>query len=78
MKIKAELIKPYIADVICDWIGDFVFDADEIANTKAIKILDEIQKVIQNTETDDFYKVEEIVCIFEKYKISAGGCHDFG
>lgn len=41
-------------------------------------MLDEIVKVIRNDDIDDFFAVEEIVCIFEKYGISAGTRHDFG
>ena len=26
---------------------------------------------------DDFEIVEKIVCVFEKYNIDFGGCHDF-
>lgn len=78
MEIKAELIRPHIADLICSRISNYIFDADEVANTKAITTLGEIQKVIHGPDLDDFYKVEEIVCIFEKYRISAGSCRDFG
>ncbi len=53
------------------------FDANEIVNSKAIEILQEIQKVIQS-DMDDFEMVEEIVCIFERNKIDADSCHDFG
>ncbi len=77
MNIKTELLRATIADLICqniDWCLDI--DADSIADTKAIKILEEIQKVIQN-DADDFEKIEEIVCIFEKNEIDAGVCHDF-
>lgn len=77
MKIKAELIKAYIADMICNSITDFEFDADKIADTKATMALEEIQQVLNKNDLDDFEMIEEIVCIFEKYKLDAGVCHDF-
>ena len=78
MKVKTELIKNYIASRICDHMDDIIeFDANEIINTKAIEILQEIQNVIQS-DMDDFEMVEEIVCIFERNNLDAGVCHDFG
>ena len=40
-------------------------------------MLSEIQKVIKNEAYSDFEAIEEIVCIFEKYDIDFGNCHDF-
>lgn len=77
MDIKLELLKRRIWYMINNSLSMFEIDADEIADTTAIQVLDEIKKVIGNDELDDFYAVEEIVCIFEKYGISAGGRHDF-
>lgn len=77
MKIKAELLRRYIFDFINERIDDFEIDADEIANTVAIKMLSEIQEILKNYNYSDFETVEEIVCVFEKYKIDFGCCHDF-
>ena len=77
MKIKAELLKTYISDFINSRIEDFEIDADDIANTVAIKILAEIQEIIKNDSYSDFERIEEIVCVFEKYKIDFGNCLDF-
>ena len=77
MKIKVELLKTYISDFINSRIEDFEIDADDIANTVAIKILAEIQEIIKNDSYSDFERIEEIVCVFEKYKIDFGNCHDF-
>ena len=77
MNIKLELLKNHIADYINDRLDNFDIDASEIANTTAIRALGEIQKVIMTEQFSDFEMVEEIVCIFEKYKIDAGDCHDF-
>ena len=78
MKIKTELLKDFIYDYVMCRIDDFEIDANEIVTTKAICVLAEIQRVIQSNDIEDFEKVEEIVCIFEKHKIDAGACHDFG
>ena len=77
MKIKVELLKTHISDFINSRSEDFEIDADDIANTVAIKILAEIQEIIKNDSYSDFERIEEIVCVFEKYKIDFGNCHDF-
>ena len=73
MNIKLELLR----DFLCDRIEDFEIDASEIADTTAIRALEEIQAVIQNEKYSDFEAIEEIVCIFEKYNIDSGSRHDF-
>lgn len=59
-------------------LEDIDINADKIADTTAINALSEIRNVIENNDISDFDAVEQIVCIFEKYKISAGVRHDFG
>ena len=44
------------------------------------QILQEIQKVVSNptlTDAECFWRVEELVCLFEKYGLDCGGRHDF-
>ncbi len=77
MDIKLELLRDYITDFIKCKIEDFEIDATQIADTTAIKILNEIQKIIMDKNYSDFDAIEEIVYIFEKYKIDAGSRHDF-
>lgn len=77
MEIKTELLKRHITDYINNQIEDFKIDANEITNTIAISMLSEIRNVIKNENYSDFDVVEEIVCIFEKYKINTGFRHDF-
>ena len=77
MNIKLELLREYIADYVRFKLEDFEIDVSQIANTTAIMALGEIQKVIKDENYSDFDVIEEIVCIFEKYKISAGFRHDF-
>ena len=77
MNIKVELLKNHITDFIKFKIEDFEIDASQIADTTAIQMLFEIQKVIKEEKYSDFDAVEEIVCIFEKYNIDFGSRHDF-
>ena len=76
MNIKLELIKDSIHDIIDRRLADIEINADEIADTTAIKALSEIQNILAS-DLDDFETVERIVCVFEKYNLNAGGCHDF-
>jgi len=76
MNIKLELLKSNIKDYIDNNLQDFEIDASEIADSKAINVLAEIQNIIRNENYSDFDVVEEIVCIFEKYSIDAGFRHD--
>jgi len=67
MKIKTELIKSYIADVVCSQISDFEIDEEKIADTKATVILAEIQSVVCQEELSDFEIVEKIIfCLSNK------------
>ena len=77
MKIKTELLKGHLCNIINERIDDFEIDADEIADTIAIKMLAEIQGILKNNDYSDFEMVEEIVCVFERFKIDCGNCHDF-
>lgn len=77
MKVKLDLLRNCITDIINSKIEDFEIDASKIADTTAIQALNEIQKVIKDEDYSDFEAIEEIVCIFEKYNIDAGFRHDF-
>ena len=77
MNIKIELLRGYLSDFINSNLEDFKIDASKIADTIAIHMLREIQKVIKDERYSDFDAIEEIVCIFEKYEIDAGFRHDF-
>lgn len=78
MNIKLELISKTVSELIAQQLNFLDVDIDKIANTTAILALSEIQEVIKNEDISDFDAIEQIVCIFEKYKISAGTRHDFG
>ncbi len=75
-RTKVDLIRRDVASFIASHIEEYVIDLDEIADTRATRIIEDIQHVLQNTK-DDFDIVEKIVCIFEENGISAGSCHDF-
>lgn len=77
MNIKLELLKRSMVDFINNKLEDFEIDACEIADTVAINMLSEIQNIIRNENYSDFDAVEEIVCVFEKYKIDFGSRHNF-
>ena len=77
MNIKLDLLKSYISDFINNNIGEFEIDAQEIADTTAISILREIQMILANNDYSDFEIVENIVCVFERYGVDAGNCHNF-
>ena len=76
-KLSFELLADDIVGLIKMRLRDIELDAEPIIESKSLSALAEIQQVIQNDTLSDFEMVEEIVCIFEKYNIDAGGCHDF-
>ena len=77
MDIKLELLKKAICDFINNNLDGLEIDAEEIADTTAISMISEIQNIIKNENYSDFDAIEEIVCVFEKYKVDFGSRHDF-
>ena len=78
MDLSLELLSSCLAEYIQEELISKNLNAKKLVNTKATQILQEIQNVLEKEDLSDFQIVEEIVCIFEKNKLSAGGCHDFG
>ncbi len=79
MTIKEELIRRSVAESVAQNLRITEYDIKTVADTAAIKALDEIKSVIsRHEELSDFYIVDEIVEIFIKYGIDTNGCHDFG
>ena len=78
MDIKLELLSNAISELVMQRLDAIGIDADKIADTVAIAMLSEIQKIIQNDEISDFDAIEKIVVLFEKYGVDAGVRHDFG
>ena len=77
MNIKLNLLAKGLCDYINQELNLQEVDANIVADTVAIKMLSEIQKVLKNNKLDDFEIVEEIVDIFHKNRVDSGGCHDF-
>ncbi len=77
MNIKLELISKAITELICNKVYELELDINKIAQTTSILVLEEIKNTLKNDDFSDFEKVEEIVCIFEKYELDCGNCHDF-
>lgn len=77
MNIKLELLSEAITETVRSRLDRLDIDVDKIAEATAISVLSEIQQVIQNDDMSDFYAMEAIVRIFEKYHINAGIRHDF-
>ncbi|MBE7023656.1 MAG: hypothetical protein E7412_04225 [Ruminococcaceae bacterium] len=78
MNIKTELIKSYIAEVICSQLTDFEIDENKVADSKATLILDAVREILRQDELTDFEMIEEIVSLFGRCNIDCGACHDFG
>lgn len=79
MNETIELMNAEIESIVQKHIADIILQSDNLC-AKALK---EIQVVLKNGNIvdgnkSDFEIVEDIVCIFEKYHLNAGGCHDFG
>ena len=78
MNIRLELFSAEIAEFIKEKLDEKELAITQTIDTKATRILQEIQYILSNEELSDFQIVEEIVCLFEKNNLSAGSCHDFG
>ncbi len=78
MDIKLELFAEVVSDAINSAIRYIHIDTDDLINSVGLAALNEIRCIIQDDEIeDDFLVVEEIVRVFEKYNLDAGGRHDF-
>ena len=55
-------------------------EIQRIVEMECYKALSKIKEIISNDDLDDpecFYKIEKIVCLFEKMGIDSGVRHDF-
>ncbi len=78
MDIRLEIFSSVVSDAIQRALAYEIIDMDDSITSTALTILNEIECIIRDdTILDDFDVVEEIVCVFEKYHISAGFRHDF-
>lgn len=69
MNIKLELLKGAVFDLLCNKLEDLEIEVDKIPDTTVIEVLSQIQKIISNRDKTDFEIVEEIICVFEKYRV---------
>ena len=74
-----ELMNLEIESIMQKHMEDIILQSDSLC-ANALK---EIQQVIKagnivGDNKSDFEMIEDIVCIFEKYQLNTGGCHDFG
>ncbi len=78
MNIYKELSKKEIGEYVYRCMEEMDREAlVQKAKGEAMLILSQIQKILAEKSTDDFEKVEKIVCLFEKSGLNHGGCHDF-
>ena len=57
------------------WLETARLDYAALARQQAVRILAEIQAVIQDEVIDDYTRVDRIVDIFLRYEIDSGTCH---
>ena len=61
-------------------ITELIPKLEEIVASKCYRALNQIKEILNDTTLDDkdcFYKIEEIVCVFEELGSNAGARHDF-
>ena len=60
---------------------NFQENIEEIVKLKCYQALSEIKKILDDDTLDDpecFWKIEQIVCVFESLGSDGGSRHDFG
>ena len=77
MNIKLELIQNHLSDCLSEEFEMNVINADEIADSSAINILDKIKQIINDDSLTDFGAIEKIFCVLEDNNISCGTRHNF-
>ncbi len=77
MELAFSIIAEEIARILKENIMDIKLDAQKVLEIESFKIVKEIHNILTNNSHSDFEMIEEIVCVFEKYGIECGGCHDF-
>ena len=76
MNLVLELVSEPLLQKIAEKVVDIKVDANEVVQTTALTVLNEIKKIIGDESKDEFDKIENIVRIFENYNIDTNGCCD--
>ena len=71
-----EILTKEIAELIRRNLQSIDIDKNEIVQSKALELLNEIKHIICNRTPEDCEAVEEIVCLFENCGIYCNGRHD--
>ena len=72
MRIKLELVRIAVADMVASGIADMDIDINKVANSRAIEILEQIRAVMQNDKLSAEGAVSEISEILRENNIAAG------
>ena len=80
MKMCAELLANLLSEENAQIVfPQFEKDLKTIVESECYTMLEQIQSVLMDDSLDDqdcFLKIEEIICAFEKHKLSVGFRHD--
>ncbi len=78
MDMKLEIFASVVSDAVKNAIEYIDINTDEVVNSSALVVLEEIKSVIVDEKIeDDFDMVEQIVKVLERYNIDTGFRHDF-
>lgn len=71
MQLAEELVTHAVGQQVLQWLETARLDYAALARQQAVRILAEIQAVIQDEVIDDYTRVD----IFLRYEIDSGTCH---
>lgn len=75
MQLAEELVTHAVGQQVLQWLETARLDYAALARQQVVRILAEIQAVIQDEVIDDYTRVDRIVDIFLRYEIDSGTCH---
>ena len=67
-------------EILAKSFSTFQFNAEKIIELKCYQALQKIKSIIEDDELDDpecFFKIEEIICVFQSIGSNGGFRHDF-
>ena len=77
MDLVLELASEPVLQKIAEKVVDIKVDVNEVVQTTALTVLNEIKKIIGDESKGEFEKIENIVRVFENYNIDTNGCCDY-